>query len=115
MKNVSFVKRWVNGLANCEVDQTTAYLHTEDGFCCLGFACHLEDPNNWKYKGSRLYSYEDYTYGLPTDIRLKLGLTSIQEHFLQSMNDGGKTFPEIAQYLKDNVYTDINFEEKNDA
>lgn len=34
-------KKWIEALRSGLYPQTTNYLHTDDGYCCLGVACEL--------------------------------------------------------------------------
>lgn len=105
-------------------------------YCCLGVACDLIDPNLWistrliRWDGDqpgavsdteRNYleypdlpldngSLRDFTYSghLPPRLRAQCyGIDNTVEHYLIGMNDAGKSFAEIADYLEKTVIPEM--------
>ena len=97
-------ERWIAALRSGEYKKSTSSLKTNDGtaFCCLGVLAELVDPNGWadgggirgdrlQWRGQSYYvSEEEGVPGLPLEASRKLAV----------MNDNGKTFPEIADYIE---------------
>lgn len=98
--------KWIEALESGEYKQTTNYLKTKNGFCCLGVACDLYDHTIW-IVGSIDKGYLNYagkTSSPPNYVNEYFGLDATQGLIddLINMNDSeGKTFSEIAEYLRD--------------
>jgi hypothetical protein len=122
-------KKWVRALRSGLFQQGQGYLRKEndgnsegvkspDLFCCLGVACELaaiEGVNISKRKKTEHidgeYEYDGSTGLLPESVLEWLGLSSTDGHFqlenhftssLTEMNDSGKTFEEIADFIERN-------------
>lgn len=113
---------WLHDLETTEEPQTKEYLHVERGFdglpagfCCLGRACVTLGllPSS----GSKFVSYEGKGATLPESAVAKLHLLDEEgelgwtaeidgERFnsLVVMNDKGKSFKEIAAYIRANPW-----------
>lgn len=91
--------KWIDGLETTTEKQTTNKLgDTTQGFCCLGFGCHVLGI---KY-GTELGTSTDFanSVGLIDD----LGSDGL-EHTLTELNDHYKmTFKEIAQQIKEDDF-----------
>ena len=102
------VAEWVAALRSGKYSQTTGTLRDEVGFCCLGVACDLSDPEGWVDIGQPefrfVYNREDSQLQersyLPPHIREQLGVNNLLEITLVEMNDNGKSFEEIADYIE---------------
>ena len=107
-------QKWLDALRSGQYEQTRANLRNKHGFCCLGVLCDLYVKEytdvNWVYQDSR-YQLINNKATLPYEVRewAKLkesnplvksgdGLTSLAE-----LNDGGKTFNEIAQVIEEQL------------
>jgi len=44
----ALVIEWVQSLESGKYRQTTTYLRTSNGYCCLGVVCNIIDPNGWQ-------------------------------------------------------------------
>lgn len=108
-RNNEFIKRWINWLRSKEFDQTEQALHSPDGFCCLGVACHKSK----KMKISKIDRKDRYVYKydngdknsefLPRKFREWIGITCAEEELLADMNDSGKSFDEIADWIEEHI------------
>jgi hypothetical protein len=90
--------KWVEALRNGKYNQTTHSLKDSLGFCCLGVLCDIQgadfDAIREEFGGLSLSSNPvKYLGGLPMGFSVKVA----------SMNDVGKTFPEIADYIEANL------------
>lgn len=98
---------WVLALRSGEYQQGIGFLRTiNDRFCCLGVKADqmakagLIDgpaPSGWAY------TYGDLAGGLDHETRCLIGLGRAEESTLISMNDGGKSFLEIADWIEGNL------------
>lgn len=104
--NRNWKKRWVEALRSGQYKQTREELTNGTAFCCLGVLCNLEaldEGETWDIV-DRCYTYKLSCYNLPTSLRLKAGLTRLQEDILTDLNDKALVdFTEIADYIEDNL------------
>ena len=117
-------KEWLKALRSGEYKQGDGALRkevachiaeepdTEERFCCLGVLCDLVEPNQWRRLNNEwVNGVSSDDGGMPRkDLLEELGLdrninrsgrknSTIAEH-LAHMNDGGKTFKEIANWIE---------------
>lgn len=102
-----FAERWVKALRSGKYQQATGSLKTKSGYCCLGVAC--------KIKGARIADLKDHEWierkGCIDPIVLEkipdlLKGDSRENEFVKivaDMNDRGKTFTVIADYIEQEV------------
>lgn len=112
MMDAAFKEKWIEALESGHYSQTHLELQNEDGFCCLGVACDLVDSKGW-HKHNTYKVYYIYIEGervesshtsIPSDLRVKLGISYEQCEILMKLNDiDKKTFPEIAQWIRENL------------
>ncbi len=97
-------RAWLEALRGPDYQQTQGGLRTGLAFCCLGVLCDLYDHDQWEPdKAFDGYYYLNHAGTLPSDVSKAVGLDShgyLTESELIKMNDNGKTFPEIADYLE---------------
>lgn len=98
------VTRWTAALRSGKYRQGENQLRVGDRFCCLGVACDLEDPDEWDGN-----VYRDSVTFLPEDVRDEYGFSEGEESFLTLMNDSGKSFAEIADWLEQRLAEDEQF------
>lgn len=112
----------VAALRSDEFGQVADYLHTKDGYCCLGVACELyrrETGNGvWRSRGFEVYYFdpESKTQGaIPSSFEeAKLlpyhvydwiggigGDIPTTESYASLLNDSGVSFSRIANILED--------------
>jgi hypothetical protein len=91
--------QWLDALRSGRYTQATHYLKIDGGFCCLGVLCDIQgadfDAIREKHGTLSLSSNpREFLAGLEES-----GITSR----LSAMNDDGKTFEEIADYIEASV------------
>lgn len=108
--------KWIEALESGKYKQAQYYLQRQGGFCCLGVACDIYDPKGWDVipvNDVKQVKYKDLSSSPPEYINEYFGIIgkyrSDSEEadvelvdVLINMNDSyGKTFSEIAEYLRD--------------
>lgn len=106
-------KKWVEALRSGKFKQTKKFLCTrkEDTqeYCCLGVLCEVMGiPKKKSYDNVYSYEFIGGTYstrGLSQTMRhTEFGRNGQRVHYaLIAMNDSGKTFSEIADWIEKNV------------
>ena len=108
---------WVNALRSGEYRQTKGYLKKSSGFCCLGVLCDLSIKDGGRGEWSSAYydnpptfifghaNFEVAAFSAmpPVQITDYLGLTYEEAVYVASMNDKGKSFSEIADYIENKL------------
>lgn len=111
---------WTNALESNTYAQTKNYLHTDDGFCCLGVLCDLYAQRHPGFSWAKQESDEpfydfadtDSITSLPLVVQEWAGLSesdplihrprgSEENVTLAFLNDNGKAFPEIAKIIRE--------------
>jgi hypothetical protein len=105
----SLKQKWVEALRSKKYKQGKSALRSTDNeFCCLGVLCDVIDPNVWRNpentKWTSNYEYLMCTRLLPYSIAQCQNLPQTQLEKLMNMNDDGKPFTEIADYIEVNVH-----------
>lgn len=109
--------KWVAALRSGKYKQgqqnlKTKWLDNIVEHCCLGVLCEIVGPTVAKEESHRehqeLFAFRDVdgyvsTTMLPPGIRNAVGLLSTEASKLAGMNDGGKSFAEIADYIEGNL------------
>lgn len=94
---------WMAALRSGEYAQTTGVLKKPGigaGFCCLGVACDIVDPDRWESDEDSGICWEGACTNLPDEVRDALGLSWGDSDALISMNDVDRcTFEEIADAI----------------
>jgi hypothetical protein len=98
--------KWVEALRSGEYSQTQNWLRDGEGFCCLGVLCDLSQLGEWS--PSNEGSMQRYTVGkdyhrtqfLPFAVKEISGLSGDDCDPIVKMNDDGKSFAEIADYIE---------------
>lgn len=100
-------QKWVEALRSGKYEQGECALRTsDDKFCCLGVLCDVVAPNGWMDgvdEDAFGHTESKHTAYLPPGIS---GLTQVGDDDAQTltqMNDSGKAFPEIADYIEANL------------
>lgn len=89
-----FKEKWINALRRGEYIQGTDFLENNGKYCCLGVAAHLCGIENIHRKKWIIES--------PNVPDILIGYQEFPE-ILSRMNDSGKTFEEIADWIETNV------------
>jgi len=100
------IAEWVAALRSGKYQQTQGTLTDGVGFCCLGVACDVLNSDGWQREENVIfYSYSGYeaAQSLPPSVREQLEISIDLELHLIKMNDNGKTFSEIADYIEENI------------
>lgn len=93
---------WLKALRSGKYQQGKARLQSRGLFCCLGILCDLLRPDLWATVGIGL-RHNDHT-DLPSELILEqAGLSQTVARQLAVMNDKGKTFNEIADFIEINL------------
>lgn len=102
--NAELKTKWLEALRSGKYKQGRGRLRQGDEFCCLGVLCDISGLGEWigevETKG---YSFkEDIRYGtLPRHMVPELSCKT--SNSLTGMNDSGKSFAEIADYIEENL------------
>ena len=87
-----YKEKWLKALRSGEFEQGTEWLENDGKYCCLGVIRKIIDSN------SGLSAYDEEF--LHPDHEKICGLNYAQQIELAKMNDSGKTFEEIADYIE---------------
>lgn len=104
-----FKQKWLEALRGGKYKQGKNVLRTaQDEFCCLGVLCDVVSPEGWLADDSREggFLHSDRKGFLPLGVKYETAFPSIHEVKLTNMNDEGKSFAEIADWIETNVPTE---------
>lgn len=113
---------WIAALRSGKYKQSQSYLYSAQGQCCLGVLCDIAEvpyiddnggPRTYLFKvpsrydstnenGSMIPKRVNLTSDLDLDLEVrhkKAGIENLR-YALAAMNDDGKTFNEIADYIE---------------
>jgi len=101
---------WIAALRSGKYRQGIGFLNSDKGFCCLGVLCDISGDGEWKPDNDPEIDCQLYWIGT-TATRAVLDEKSIRKHGfsggtisdLIDMNDRGKSFAEIANYIEQNL------------
>lgn len=108
MMDAELKAKWVAALRSGEYRQGVGYLNAKDGFCCLGVLCDISGEGQWEADPEvpecKRYLTDDAwnRATLPTKIEKQQRISSHISD-LMNMNDGGKSFTEIADFIQTNL------------
>lgn len=93
--------RWIKALLSGEYQQAHGALHRQDGFCCMGVACDLVDPDGWAEDASH-FRFQNLSIMFPTkEVARKFGMRAGATGYLAFLNDEAKLgFQQIADILR---------------
>ena len=100
--------QWVEALRSGKYAQTKKALRDDAGFCCLGVLCdvlkdHPDVQGRWVNGGFLVNKATVPNKSYPSEIVCSLAGLEYGGDSLSIMNDGGKTFNEIADYIEGNL------------
>ena len=111
--NQQVKQKWVSALRSGDYQQTKYYLHTGDGFCCLGVLCDLygkEHNVEWNLANNgNNYEFQDRPSCPPFSVTEWAGIVSSNPYIcsrsftLAELNDNGSTFNEIADLIEEHL------------
>jgi hypothetical protein len=97
-------RKWVEALRSGRYQKSTGTLNIRGGYCCLGVACDILDPEQtmhpWRQSAYPPNCIRD-AFGLSTTEGLFTGTGGVHKS-LASLNDGGNSFAEIADIIESN-------------
>jgi len=116
----AFKQQWLAALRSGDYTQTKDALRDDRGFCCLGVACDIHNPSQWgepNGTGSRAAASGDYGFPGFDDIPLEALTVLRQLEYIEDgitmgnslmrrlsvLNDDGKSFAEIADWIEENL------------
>lgn len=103
--NPEWKAKWLAALRSGKYKQTSKYLRTEEGYCCLGVLCDLVAPDQWgvsnSISGAITHGNNPYSgVGYPSSKVLEqVGIDDSDCKDLARLNDMGKSFAEIADTI----------------
>ena len=102
--------KWCHELRYGNLSQGEGALRCDGKYCCLGVLCNIVDPDAWSEPSCGDIEYNDVFYYtlhdadskiLPTLLREHLGITVEEQCYIIQMNDNGRTFNEITDYIEE--------------
>ena len=113
MMNLDEKQVWIDALLSGTYQQGLSYLNAGGQFCCLGVKCEIDVMDGLmlsKQRGGRYeFEYaeldgEDFRANYPSpETYSRWGLNRYQVEELGQMNDTGKSFTEIAEWIRENL------------
>jgi len=103
---LKFKKKWLKALRSGEYEQCTGRLHDDGKYCCLGVANHLHGVSNKTMDGNpKTGCAKEYFGCVPKYMEALQDRKDDQSHSMNliRMNDGGKSFKQIAEYIQKNL------------
>lgn len=104
-ETVTWKQKWLEALRSDRYAQGTGTLRFNDNFCCLGVLCDVLDSENWERMPSGTYATKVHEGDnlLPAHIAKVAGLDRSKQWELANLNDRGKSFAEIADYIEEKL------------
>ena len=105
--NAEVKARWIKALRSGRYSQVAGVLHNEEGYCCLGVLCRVDGRRFLPVSGG--FQIFDKVIRVwresmpPTDLLEKAQLSKPKAEKLADMNDKGKTFSQIADWIEKNL------------
>ena len=94
-----FAEKWVSALRSGEYKQSKSYLKSDFGYCCLGVGCKLKGHEDFELFGKPYPSVKMLSEVFQYSEHYQLNMYA----YLASLNDSGKSFEEIADWIEKNV------------
>lgn len=100
-------RKWVRALKSGEYRQGQGELviRKGEGYCCLG-VLGAEMVPEFIRPVSKIdpdLGVDGYTGALPDDLAVMFDLDQVSQDVLAEMNDSGDTFPQIADWIEENL------------
>lgn len=93
-------KRWVEALRSGEYKQTKGTLNMKNTcFCCLGVYADVTDLGTWHGVARQTLTINGTTHQRTCDLPYTI-IPQLIQNTLIDMNDNGKSFTEIADYIE---------------
>ena len=108
MLDAKLKKKWVKALRSGDYDQGETFLLRFKGdraqYCCLGVLLELEHGEDaWDTMRPEESLYGSGSGYLYTDLGRKPNFSAEHQRHLAFLNDTGKSFEEIADYIEENL------------
>jgi hypothetical protein len=104
MFDATLKAKWIAALRSGEFNQARSRLRDHDNYCCLGvLACVL--GASWKDKSIPVIRGKPLATNSVYVLESMCGLALGAQYELAELNDTGVTFPEIADYIEQNIPT----------
>ena len=100
--NADVKQKWVAALRSGQYKQGRGRLRQEDKYCCLGVLCDLSPIGTWESVESGIV-YFGADVLTPNAVDEWACLYGSQIATLATLNDEGKSFSEIADYIEANL------------
>lgn len=94
----SLKQKWIDALRSGKYKQTDKAFRDCNGFCAMGVLYDVDDPSGWYAVSGRV---EKNQYNIKSSSYYGYDYTHYNE--ITTMNDLGKSFEEIADYIEKNV------------
>lgn len=95
---------WIRALRSGEFKQIPNRLRNiSNGRCCLGVLCDIRPDVKWRKNGEASVEGNANRTMLPFALACDLGIGCTVENWLTAMNDGGRSFYEIADWIEANL------------
>ena len=113
MRNKAVMKKWIEALRSGEYKQGLEALRNGDRYCCLGVLCDLyarEHPSEpqWELRSDDQHYFLGEEVELPDKVREWVGLEhgdgSVEINDLVVMNDTGRSFDYIANFIEKDCF-----------
>jgi hypothetical protein len=112
--NKEFKSKWIKALRNQDgsnYKQGRGNLLKNNKYCCLGVACDLLQPETWfeingECRWGDRHGKQNINYSssrIPTFASDVIELNYCDQNILIELNDAGKSFTEIAQWIEENL------------
>lgn len=98
--NAELKAKWLAALRSEKYRQTQGCLRHADAFCCLGVLADVKGCE-WRSQCPIVGGENMANYGLLDVNFIQIG--KVEQQQLAKMNDGGASFPEIADYIEANI------------
>ena len=119
MPNVDLIKEWIKALRSNEYNQTRGALQDDYGYCCLGVLCEIDHYTTKRripfQSGKTTYTYstknndfESSCSQLPTGLMVRLGILGDGQAMLIDMNDHGRSFQYIADWIENTAIKNLD-------
>jgi hypothetical protein len=105
--NKELKAKWLEALRSGKYEQGQRSLKSLDRkYCCLGVLCDIMDPESWSKAGEHEGMWNSFAESrevLHDTALSRVGLREEEQKELIKMNDGGKSFKEIADHIEANL------------
>jgi hypothetical protein len=94
-------EKWLEALESGKYQQGQNRLRSVGNkFCCLGVLCDVLHPDGWGTASGSWVFDRSYQFDLPVALADDAGASAKAQHKLMNMNDNGRSFKQIAAYIR---------------